>query len=191
MAEIDSLGSSTYFAGVQNSTNEALKRNRKTEESQKTKKTKFGDILHSSKEIKGANEYIDGLPSILQTMSIEDGAIYLKDAVDNAGNDLAEEVTTENIANFKQAVQQFLKFMVKNNYEVKSHRPRKVSLVSSTTFFSNYSVPPHKKDPRYQINIINEKLAALTAATLEGQKDNIALLAQIDEIKGLLIDLMN
>ena len=189
MAEIDSLGSSSYFAGVQNTTNEALKRNRKAEETNKTKKTKFSDILHSSKE--EPTTTVDGLPSIISTMTIEDAAIYLKDAVDNAGNDLAEETTTENIANFKLAVQQFLKFMVKNNYEVKSHRPRRVQLVSSTTFFSNYSVPLHRKDPRYQINIINEKLAALTAATMEGQKNNIALLAQIDEIKGLLIDLMN
>ena len=190
MAEIDSLKSSSYFAGVQSSQNEALRRNRKADEAQKTKKTKFSDILHSSKNEENTLT-ADGLPSIINSMSIEDAAVYLKDAVDNAGNDLAEETTSENIANFKKAVGQFLKFMVKNNYEVKSHRPRRIQLVSSTTFFSNYSVPPHRKDPRYQINIINEKLAALTAATLEGQKDNIALLAQLDEIKGLLIDLMN
>ena len=30
MAEIDSLGSNVYYAGVQNATNEALKKNRKT-----------------------------------------------------------------------------------------------------------------------------------------------------------------
>ena len=62
---------------------------------------------------------------------------------------------------------------------------------SRTNFFSNYSLPPHRIDPRYQILTINKKLSALTTATLESQRGNLIILQQIDEIKGLLIDLMS
>ena len=46
MSEVDSLGTAYYYSGVQNSTNEALK-NRKTEKSDKTKKSNFADLLRS------------------------------------------------------------------------------------------------------------------------------------------------
>ena len=130
-------------------------------------------------------------------MTIEDAAIYLKDAVDNAGNDLSEAVTDENIQKFKNAVSQFIKFVVDNNCDVSSKRKKnrlgKDMMVPSRTsfFFSNYSVPPKKINPRYQVQVINEKLDALTRATLEGQMNNLKILAQVDEIKGLIIDLMS
>ena len=192
MAEIDSLGSNVYYAGVQNSTNEALKKNRKTEETKSTKKTKFGDMLHKT----GSDEQafsVQGLPPEIETMSIEDATTYLVDAVNLAGNDLSEQITEENIKKFKSAVSSFILFVAKNNYQVTSKQTRKIgrrALVSPSNFFSNYQIPPHKINPVYQINVINEKLAALTAATIEGQKSNLYILAQVDEIKGLIIDLI-
>lgn len=197
MAEIDSLGTNTYFSGVQSAASEALRKNRKAEESKKVRKSKFSDILHSTKENE-ADFYINGLPAEIAAMPIDEAAIFLKDAVDNAGNELAESVTPENIQKFKNSVQQFLRFIVNNNYAVKTRRKKTafgtdamVPVPTRTNFFSNYQVPPHRFNAKYQIEVINEKLAALTAATMEGQKDNLALLEKIDEIKGLLIDLMN
>ena len=48
MAEIDSLGTNYYYSGVQNASNEAIKRNTKKEEVRKsgnTKKLDFGKLL--------------------------------------------------------------------------------------------------------------------------------------------------
>ena len=110
MAEIDSLGTNFYYAGVQNSSNQALK-NQKTEKSQKTTKSKFSDLVKSNQPDNAA-ETNNGLPSIISTMSIEDAAIYLKDAVDNAGNDFSDNQSEENLEKFKSSVRNFIKFLV-------------------------------------------------------------------------------
>jgi uncharacterized protein YaaR (DUF327 family) len=62
---------------------------------------------------------------------------------------------------------------------------------SRTNFFSNYSLPPHRIDPKYQIQVINEKLDALARETLSNQMNNLKILAQVNEIKGLIVDLMS
>lgn len=193
MAEIDSLGSNVYYSGVQNATNEALKKNRKAEESKSTKKTKFSDILHKT-EKQEPDFSVNGLPPEIESMTMEDATNYLVDAVNLAGNDLSDEITEENIEKFKYAIKNFLLFVAKNNYKVTSKRYKKFgrkAYVSPSGFFSNYEIPPHKINPVYQINVINEKLAALTTATIEGQKSNIYILAQVGEIKGLIIDLID
>lgn len=196
MAEIDSLGSNFYFSGLQNATNEAVKRNQKKEEISKSRKTKFSDLLKTKEETEPQFSVI-GLPPEIAEMTIDEAAIYLKDAVDNAGNDLSDNVTTENIQKFKSAVSQFITFVVNNNFEVLSRRKKNrytskdLMVPSRTNFFSNYSLPPHRVDPKYQINIINEKLDELTRATLEGNMNNLKILAQVDEIKGLIVDLMS
>lgn len=195
MAEIDSLGSNYYYAGVHGAASETVKKNQKKEEVSSAKRTKFSEVLKSEEE--KLNISMSGLPPEIASMTIDEAAIYLKDAVDNAGNDLSEEVTTENIQAFKKAVSQFIRFVVNNNFEVSSRRKKNrlgkdmMSPSKSPFFFSTYSVPPKKVNPRYQVQVINEKLDALTRMTLETQMNNLKLLAQVDEIKGLIVDLMS
>ena len=197
MAEIDSLGTSYYYTGVQNSTNEAIKKNQKNEKTGSTRRLKFSELLKGEDSEAQANAVAQGLPPEIATMSIDDAAIFLKDAVDNAGNALSESVTKENIEQFKTAVRQFVTFIVNNNFEVSSHRKKnrytgKDQIVPSrTNFFSNYTLPPHRIDPKYQIEIINKKLDELTRETLAMQMDNMKILAKANEIKGLIIDLMS
>ena len=195
MAEIDSVSSNSYFSGISSTSREIIKRNSKSEDTKSVKRKRFSDIFNPVEE-KQPEFSMQGLPPEIATMSIDEAAIYLKDAVDNAGNNLSENITEENIKQFKSAVGQFILFVVNNNYEVKSHRRknrlgRDMIVPSRTNFFSNYSLPPHRIDPRYQILTINRKLSALTASTLESQKGNLIILQQIDEIKGLIIDLMS
>lgn len=195
MAEIDSLGTNYYYAGVHGAANESIKKNQKKEEISSTRKTKFSEIL-KAKEEPQSDFSVSGMPPEIAAMSIDEAAIYLKDAVDNAGNDLSEEINGENIQKFKTAVSQFIKFVVNNNFEISSKRKKRMGkdmMVPSRSpfFFSTYSVPPKKANPRYQVQIINEKLDALTRATLEGQMDNLKILAQVNEIKGLIVDLMS
>ena len=91
MAEIDSLGSNYYYSGVQNTANEAIKRNTKKEEVKKsgnTKKLDFGKLLKGD-EIPEPQFIADGLPLEVRSMSIDDAAVYLADAVSLAGNDFS------------------------------------------------------------------------------------------------------
>lgn len=195
MAEIDSVGNNAYLAGVQNAHNAVVKKNQKKEEIDKTKKSRFANLLSKKEEI--APEFsVIGLPTEISKMNLDEAAVFLKDAVDNAGNELSEEISQENIKKFKTAVGQFILFVVRNNYEISSKRKKNrlghdLIVPSRTNFFSNYALPPHKADPKYQITVINKKLDELTQSTLENQKDNLKILAQINEIKGLIIDLMS
>ena len=92
---------------------------------------------------------------------------------------------------FKEAVGQFIKFIVDNNFEVSSKKNRRSQFVSPVGFFSNYNTKPRLKDPKVQINVINEKLDDLTRDMLSNQTSNLKILAQINEIKGLVIDLLS
>jgi uncharacterized protein YaaR (DUF327 family) len=196
MAEIDSLGTNYYYSGVQSSTNEALKKNQKNDKTSGARRLKFSELLKSENTEGQAEALSKGLPPEIASMEFDDAVVYLKDAVDNAGNELSDELSKENIEKFKTAVRQFMTFVINNNFEVNIHR-KKTRLgkdmiePSRTNFFSNYTLPPHRKTPKYQIQVINEKLDALTRATLETQMNNLKILAQVNEIKGLIIDLMS
>lgn len=196
MAEVDSLGTNFYYAGTQSATNEALKKNQKNERTFSARKLKFSELLKSEAGENQTEIIMRGLPPEISGMSVDDAAIFLKDAVDNAGNDLSESLTKENIEKFKTSVRQFVTFVVSNNFEVTARRKKNrmgkdMIVPSRTNFFSNYTLPPHRIDPKYQIQIINAKLDEFTRATLENQIDNLKILAQANEIKGLIIDLMS
>src|SRR5574344_1579976 len=62
----------------------------KHNEISKTRKPKFADFLKTEKETQPQFSVI-GLPPEIAQMTIDEAAIYLKDAVDLAGNDLSEE----------------------------------------------------------------------------------------------------
>lgn len=190
MAEIDSLGSNFYYSGVQGASNQAVKKNQKKEEVSKARKSRFSDFLKTKEETEPQFS-VAGMPPEIANMTIDEAAIYLKDAVDLAGNDLSENLCQENVQKFKAAVSQFITFVVNNNFEVSSRRKKRQGFVSPTNFFSNYYIPPHRVDPKVQVNVINEKLDALVQATLEGNMNNLKILAQVNEIKGLIIDLMS
>ena len=197
MAEIDSLGTNYYYSGVQNASNEAIKRNTKKEEVKKAggKKVDFSKLLHGEEE---KSQFITeglNLPPEVAAMSIDDAAVYLADAVSMAGNDFSDEQSQENLEKFKTAVSQFIKFVVANNFDVnirqKKVRPGKAGQPPRMFFFSDYSVPSAKPKPRISIQVINEKLDALARETLSNQSNNLKLLAQVNEIKGLIVDLMS
>ena len=118
MAEIDSLGTNYYYSGVQSSTNEALKKNQKNEKTGAVRKNRFSDLLKSERAEEEAEAVSKGFPPEIAGLSVEDAAIFLKDAVDNAGNELSENLTKENIEKFKTSVRQFISFVVSNNFDI-------------------------------------------------------------------------
>lgn len=189
MSDINPLGSSFYFSGLQNATNKAAQ-DAKTEKTNNKSKISFKDAL---KNKESAMEFeLTGLPPEIADMTIEDAAIYLKDKVDLSGDKFAESSSPENILEFKTAVQQFIKFVIYNNFEVtvnsrKLRKPRKTLLNS----FSTYSLPPKMEDKKVKIQVINEKLDALTRDMLMNQQNNLKTLNQMEEIKGLIIDFLS
>lgn len=196
MAEIDSLGSNYYYSGVQNASNEAIKRNTKKEEVRKTgnaKKLDFGKLL-KGEEVEEPQFIAEGLPLEVQAMSIDDAAVYLADAVGTAGNNFSDNQTQENLERFKTAVSQFIRFVVVNNFNVNnlnSPKKRRPAQPPRLFVFSDYTLPKGKPRQKVSVEIINQKLDALARETLSNQSDNLKILAQVNEIKGLIVDLMS
>ena len=186
MSDINPLGAASYFSGVQNASSQAAKTNKKEKE-QSTSRLKFQDFFAKKEE---PSELVkSGYPKEIENLSVEDAAIFLKDRIDEAGDILKESITDENVEKFKQTVQQFVRFVVENNYEVTKKHMKGFS--SPLNAFSNYNTKIYPKNPRVQIQVINKQLDELTKGMLYNQKDNLAILSKANEIKGLIVDFLS
>ncbi|MCR5436794.1 MAG: DUF327 family protein [Treponema sp.] len=186
MSDINPLNAASYYAGVQNASAGIPKKNEKVESD---KKIRFSQLFNASKTEQEPSETTEiNLPPQIRTMSLEEAAVFLKDAVDLAGNELSSNINNENIRNFKEKVQQFVYYVVIHNFQINSKKFKATEISHGS--FSNYQLPPHKKDPRTQVEAINQKLDELTKMTLQNQMNNLKILAQVDEIKGLIVDLI-
>ena len=188
MSDINPLGASTYYGGLQNATSQAAK-NAQKEKTASTSKVKFSDILKTGSKTQAERETeAAGFPAEIANMSIEEAAVFLKDAVDTAGNKLAESATTENIMAFRDSVQMFIKYIVNNNYI--EHKKTIRGFSNPAQFFSKYNQKKRPKDPRVIIQTINQKLDSMVRDTLTVQASNLKILERANEIKGLIVDLM-
>lgn len=190
MAEIDSLGS-YYYAGVQNSAIKTQKE-KAAEKTNSAKRIKFSDLLKSSSSVENLELLY---PQEIENMSVTDAVLFLRDAAEVAGNELAEQISLENLQNFKIKIKQFLTYVEKNNYAVTksvqiNRRTKKPVKVSPLPMFSSYEIPQHELST-VSFTVIDEKLDELTREMLSQQADNIKILATINELKGLIIDLLD
>lgn len=112
--------------------------------------------------------------------SIDYSNLDLEDLLDDiheAGEALKEVPTLQNVKIYKGSVSKFLKFVVKN------------SLETETTAGANLN--PLKKQKKYTIiRVVDEKLERLAAGVLQNQSDKLFILEKIEEINGLIVNLL-
>ena len=104
----------------------------------------------------------------------EEALQELLDDVHSAGDALRLRPLAEEIRRYKQAVRQFLHYVVANGYSVKTE-----------SYLFN-----HEKRRKVQIEVVDRKLEQLAAGILSGQLGQVDILARLDEITGLLVDLL-
>ena len=190
MSDINPLGASTYYSGLQNATSQAAKDAKKNEKTSSAKKVSFSELKKSFTKTEAEREAeAAGYPPEIANLSIEDAAVFLKDKVDEAGNNLSENQSTENITEFRNSVRLFIKYVVENNY-VEHKKELRGRLANPMQRFSKFNDRKRPADPRLIIQTINQKLDAMVRDTLSLQKNNLKILQQADEIKGLIVDLM-
>jgi uncharacterized protein YaaR (DUF327 family) len=143
-------------------------------ETQKTKekpaprgaaKPRFAHILESAQELEPPPD----LPAS------EEAVQGLLDDVHSAGDDLKNRPFPEEIKRYKQAVRNFLHHVVENGYALEEHT-------------SGAGLLKRKKFTLVQV--VDRKLEQLAAGILSGQTLQLELLARIDEIAGLLVNLL-
>jgi uncharacterized protein YaaR (DUF327 family) len=174
MAEIDTVFPAQYYAGVLEQQRRLSQEKKQGTRSVPAHKSGFQELLEKQSP---AMESSGDIPEIMR-LSDDEALVFLKDALDNAADNLKAGVSTEYFMVYKAAVTNFMKFVVKRNYELGSSKRK-------------WRSRKWDDDSYHVIRVIDEKLDRLAAEVLTNQKDKLSLLAKIDEINGLLVDLLS
>ena len=105
----------------------------------------------------------------------EETVRVLLDDVHTAGEDLKGKPFPEQIKRYKTAVRNFLHYVVQNGYTTEERT-------------SGVNILKRKKFTLVQV--VDKKLEQLAAGILAGQSSQIDILAKLDEISGLLVNLL-
>jgi uncharacterized protein YaaR (DUF327 family) len=128
----------------------------------------FSSILQS---IDGEDEDLTEILTISEDHPLESAL----DDIHELGEELKEKPSLKTISRYKRAVRGFMQYVVKNSMDIDEQ-------VSGVNIL---------KRKRYTlIKIIDEKLERLAAQILQNQSDQLDILSRVDEINGLLVDLM-
>lgn len=126
---------------------------------------------------KAAEELPDttGPESVRSFAPSEEALRELLDDVHQSGEELKSKPTPDNIKRYKGAVRSFLHYIVENGYTAEER-------VSGTNIL--------KRKKFVLVQVIDRKLEQLAAGILAGQRAQLEILAKVEEINGLLIDLI-
>ncbi|MDY7027620.1 MAG: YaaR family protein [Spirochaetota bacterium] len=145
---------------------------RKKEDEGVTPIAAFSRIL-DEKEVEKSGETVQKYPHDIDA-SIEE----LLDSLHNRGDRLKESPTMAHIEEYRQAVSDFIQFIVKH------------ALVAEKIEGSRFH--PLKKQYTYTIiRVINEKLDRLAAGILQNQYSQLDILSRVDEINGMVVNLLH
>ncbi|AHH08204.1 DUF327 family protein [Borrelia anserina] len=101
---------------------------------------------------------------------------YMLDKINNVGEKLLSEPSRQNVVFYRKAIGEFLSVVLSFSVSLKEQR--------------GGNSGEHKR-PKYRIvRIINEKLDKLAYSVLQNQVSQIKLLSSLEEIQGLLVNLL-
>ena len=107
-----------------------------------------------------------------------------------AGAALAQRPFPPEIQAYREAVRDFVHYVVENSFDTEEQ----TSLFRRGKLSSGAGTPapgdPLKMKKFTLIKVIDERLEKMAAGILRGQSAQLEILAKLDEIKGLLVDLM-
>jgi uncharacterized protein len=103
--------------------------------------------------------------------SLED----LLDTVHSAGDELKRNATVSAIQDYRAAVRGFLDYVVNQVFKLEERT-------------SGFNILKRKKFTL--VSIVDQKLEQLAAGILRNQHDQLEILRRVDEISGLLVDLL-
>lgn len=178
MADVGSVNqTSLYFSAAQAAAQQQARQAKQGEKTAKTARTGFASTLRrQQEELSLASE---GLPVELAGMATDEAIVFLKDAVDIAGDELKAEQSLQAIERYRKKLSQLLKFITRNNFEVLKIPRRGWRRKTGKA-----------ADPFVQIQMINQKLDHLTSDLLYNHSGNLNMLARVEEISGMIVDLL-
>jgi uncharacterized protein YaaR (DUF327 family) len=110
----------------------------------------------------------------------EETVNFLMDEVRSAGDVLRGSPCIDEIMRYKQAVRNFMHYVVENGFALEHEEG-----------IAKFPRPGIKERKRYaKIQVIDKKLEDLAAMLLASQRSQIELASRLEEIQGLLVDLL-
>jgi uncharacterized protein YaaR (DUF327 family) len=175
MDKIDTSGNSAFLLNplVHGGTKPETKKSRA---STLRGKTGFSGLLEEDLLSRGAESYGAEMGPLRELSPSSDAVQELLDQVHSAGDALKERPFPAEILRYKRAVRDFLHYVVENSYAIKQ---------SQTMVRKKKELRPH-----VQIEVVDQKLEQLAAGLLSRQTNQLELLSRLEEITGLLIDLL-
>ncbi|MDR0554241.1 MAG: DUF327 family protein [Treponema sp.] len=167
MAKVDFNGEASFF-------NPAAYANVKVE----AKKTKDKAPVGGVKKLKFSNILEHALEKTESTTALSESGDTVRELLDDvhsAGDALKNHPFPEEIKRYKQAVKNFLRYIVENGYTVTE---------------SSSGVNLLKRKKYTTVQVVDQKLEQLAVGILAGQIAQLELLSRIEEIAGLLVDLL-
>jgi uncharacterized protein YaaR (DUF327 family) len=133
------------------------------------------------------------LLDLTEIAGLDDAAaiVVLKDRLDESGELLKERGATEDFAAYKTAVQHFVKFVVTKNFIVEQSTGDPRYKKNNGSLVRDGAGNLVKESYVYtRIKVIDGKLDQLAAEVLVNHQDKIGILAKINEINGLVVNLL-
>jgi uncharacterized protein YaaR (DUF327 family) len=142
----------------------------------------FSSVLEQSRS--GGLEPAEALPVSEETVN------RLLEEVQNTGDILRERPFPQEILSYKRAVRDFMRYVVDNGYHIVKQDGIPKYLKPS---FSGTRGSPDSQErtQRYIVRVVDHRLDELAAALLNRQLPRLELLSRLEEIRGLLVDLVS
>lgn len=148
---------------------------KKVERSRQTQNI-FSDLLRKREEEEKFS--IEGMPPEIAKMNFDEALSFLMDQVTMAGDELKKNPYGDTFPKYRQKIAQFFRFIEKKAYDVQEFEGRR----------SARNLNPKKK---YIIKVVDDKLDQLARDILYNQADQLTMLAKVNEINGLIVDLVS
>ncbi|WP_461247517.1 YaaR family protein [Treponema sp. R6D11] len=180
MAKVDGTDTSFYMNPAAYT---QVKEEKKTKAS-KTEKSAFSTLFDTLRG-KTAEEIgpLKDLPTSDDSLNI------LMDEVRNAGDLLKSRPYPDEILLYKQAVRNFINYVVQNAYSLE--RDEGIPNFLKPGFKGKRGTPEAMEVKMHtKIQVIDKKLEDLAAMLLSGQRQQMQLVSRLEEIRGLLVDLL-
>jgi len=162
----------------------SVKDEKKTKSTHRSEKVEFGSFFDDF-----LGKTADDIGPLKNFPVSDESVNKLMDEVRNAGDNLINHPLPQEILSYKQAVRNFLNYVIQNSYN--TERGYGIQNKLKPSFKGKRSTPEAEITlPYVKIQVIDKKLEDLAAMLLAKQAKQMEIVSRLEEIKGLLIDLL-
>jgi len=181
MAKVDGTDPSLY---MNPSLYKQVSEEKKAKGTRRGERTEFSGLFN---DLRGVTA--DNIGPLKKLPPSDESVNLLMDEVRDTGDRLKSRPFPEEIMRYKQAVRNFINYVVQNAFskETDAGIPNKFK----PAFKGRRGTPEAQDYKEYvKIQVIDKKLEDLAAMLLSSQGRQMELVSRLEEIKGLLIDLL-